>query len=346
MSFAWPLALLVLLVVPAVLLAWWLLAHRRRQAAVRVTSIALVRSAVPARGRWTRRLPAALLVLALVVLSVGAARPQVQVPVAADGTTVILAFDVSSSMCSTDIDPNRLTVAKEAATEFVQQQAGTARIGLVAFSGTAGLVVPPTDDTDALVEAIDALTTSRGTAIGQAILASIDAIAEVDSSVAATGVEVEADEDADYAAAAIVVLTDGANSQGVEPATAAEQAAARGVRVYTIGFGTDEAAASVCDASEVTSGSAGAAGGSGGGAGPSQTIDEATLTAVADATGGEYYRAENADQLGSALSDLPSTMSVVYEDQDVAAWFAAAGALLVLVAVGLSLWWSRPRVRG
>ncbi len=342
MSFAWPIALIALLVAPLVLAAAWLLLHRRRRSAVRVTSIALVRTALPARGRWTRRVPAALLVLGLVVLSVGAARPQVSVPVASDGTTIILAFDVSSSMCATDVDPNRLTVAKEAATAFVQEQAGGSQIGLVAFSGTAGLVVPPTDDTDALVDAIDALTTSRGTAIGQAILASIDAIAEIDSSVAATGVEVEQEEDAGYAAAAVVVLTDGANSQGVEPATAAEEAAARGVRVYTIGFGTDTAAASVCDSSQV-SGGTGGGGGFGGGGGQNQSIDEATLTDVADVTGGEYYRAENADQLNSALSGLPSTITVVFEDLDVASWFAVVGGLFVAGAVGLSLWWSRPR---
>ncbi len=340
MSFAWPIALLALLVVPAVLGIGWLLLRRRRRSAVRVTSIALVRSALPARSRWTRRLPIALLALGLLVLSVAVARPQVSVPVATDDTTVILAFDVSSSMCTTDVEPNRLVVAKQAATEFVQAQAGGSRIGLVAFAGTAGLVVPPTDDTDQLVEAIDALTTSRGTAIGQAILAAIDAIAEVDTSVVATGVEVERDDDAGYAPAAIVVLTDGANSQGVEPLVAAEEASARGIRVYTIGFGTDTAAAAVCDSSQV-SGLPG--GGTGGGGGPSQSIDEATLTEVADVTGGEYYRAENADQLSSALSGLPSTITVVHEDLDIAAWFAAGGGLLVAIAIGLSLWWSRPR---
>ncbi|GAA3814066.1 VWA domain-containing protein [Cellulomonas soli] len=344
MSLAWPWALAALGTVPLVLAVAWLVRRRRRRAAVTVTSLALVRAAAPGRGRWTRRIPAALLVAGLAVLGVGAARPQVSVPIASNATTILLAFDVSSSMCSTDVDPNRLVVAQEAATAFVESQAGS-RIGLVAFSGVAGVLVPPTTDTDALVDAIAGLTTSRGTAIGQAILTSIDAIAEVDLSVAPTGVEVT-DEDTAQPAAAIVVLTDGANSQGVEPVTAAEQATARGIPVYTIGFGTTTPAAAVCDASQVdaSSGAAGANAGGGGGAGPgNQTIDEATLTEVADSTGGEYYRAENADELSSVLTELPSTLSVVHEDRDVASWFALAGGLLVAAAVALSLWWGRVR---
>ncbi|HYI52930.1 MAG TPA: VWA domain-containing protein, partial [Microlunatus sp.] len=238
MTFVWPWALLSLLVIPMVCLATWLLRRRRRRVAVRVTSLALVRAALPARRRWTRLIPAGLLLLGFAVLGVGTARPQAIVPVASDSTTIMLAMDVSGSMCSTDVEPNRLTVAQQAAIAFIQGQDGGPRIGLVAFSGLAAVQVPPTTDADALIEAINNFSTSRGTAIGSAILTSIDGIAAIDPTVAPSGVDAESAQRAGYASDVIVVLTDGANTQGVEPAEAAEAAAVRGVRVFTIGFGT------------------------------------------------------------------------------------------------------------
>src|SRR6185312_3281644 len=136
---------------------------------------------------WKRRIPVALLVASLVVLSVGAARPNRSVEVSSSSTSILLAMDVSRSMCSTDVEPNRIAVAQDAARQFVDDQPGGVRIGLVAFAGIAGLVVPPTTDHGKLISAIDDLQTSRGTAIGMAILAAIDAIAEHNSSVAPTG---------------------------------------------------------------------------------------------------------------------------------------------------------------
>src|SRR5262249_59709677 len=106
----------------------------------------------------------------------GAARPQVPVRVPPTSATIVLALDISGSMCSTDVDPNRITAAEKAASDFISSQAAGPRIGLVAFAGTAGLLVPPTHDTHALLRALDGLSTSRGTAIGQAILTSLDAI--------------------------------------------------------------------------------------------------------------------------------------------------------------------------
>jgi Ca-activated chloride channel family protein len=209
--------------------------------------------------------------------------------------------------------------------------------------------VPPTDKTDDLLAALKGLTTSRGTAIGQAILTSLDAIAEIDPSVSPTGVDVPARSGpSDYAASTIVVLTDGANTQGVEPATAAEMAAARGVRVYTIGFGTTEPAPSVCDSSQIGDGGFGGGfggGGFGGGRGGRSPLvaDDDTLKQVAATTGGRFYKAESADQLQGALSDLPHTITVTHEDKDLAAWFAGLGGLVIAAAVGLSLWWNRVR---
>ncbi|WP_043624093.1 VWA domain-containing protein [Nonomuraea candida] len=346
-SFSWPWALLALLIIPLLFAVRWWARRRRRRAAVRVTSIALVRAALPGRTRWTRRIPAALFVAGLALLAVGAARPQASVPVPRTSATILLALDTSLSMCSTDVDPNRITTAKKAAAEFIESQRGGPRIGLVAFAGAAGLLVPPTDDTDALIKALDGLTMGRGTAIGQAVLTSIDAIAEVDPSVAPTGATPAGGSGEGYAGAAIVVLTDGANTQGVDPQTAAQEAALRRVRVFPIGFGTTNPAPMVCDNSQYDG--RGFGGGGFGGRGRFdggrnvRTIDEPALKQIARTTGGSYHRAENARQLQSALAALPGSFTVVQQRVDTAAAFAATGGVLVATALALSLWWNRPR---
>ncbi|MFI6295918.1 VWA domain-containing protein [Nonomuraea sp. NPDC050790] len=344
MEFSWPWALLSVLAIPLIfaIRAWAL--RRRRRAAVRVTSIALVRLALPRRTRWTRKIPPALLITGLALLAVGAARPQASVPVPTTSATILLALDTSGSMCSTDVDPNRITAAKKAAAQFIESQRGGPRIGLVTFAGSAGLLVPPTDDTDALVEALEGLTVSRGTAIGQAMLAAIDAIAEVDPAVAPTGADVAAP-GPDYAGAAIVVLTDGANTQGVEPQIAAQEAALRRVRVFTIGFGTTKPAPMVCDNSQFDGRGFGGWGGRGGfDRGRNvRMIDEPALKRIAQTTGGSYHRAENAGQLQTALATLPGSFIVVRQRVDTAAYFAAGGAVLITAALSLSLWWNRPR---
>ena len=353
MTLVWPWALSSLLLIPIVCLTTWLLRRRRRRAAVRVTSIALVRAALPTPTRWVRLIPSVLLVLGFAALGIGAARPQASVPVASDSTTIMLAMDVSGSMCSTDVEPNRLTVAQQAAIAFIQGQDGGPRIGLEAFSGFAAVQVPPTTDSDPLIAAINGFSTSRGTAIGSAILTAIDGIAAIDPTVAASGVDAESAQRSGYASDVIVVLTDGANTQGVEPALAAEAAAVRGVRVFTIGFGTTTPTRMACTGQQA---GGWAAGGYGGGRGFGRSdgrnplvIDEEALQAVAETTGGQYYRAESAGQLQDALDDLPSHVTVVTEHVDIASWFAALGGLLVATALALSLWWNRlrtpPRVR-
>src|SRR4051794_36263320 len=396
MSFTWPLALLSLVIGPLLLGLWWLVRRRRRRVTVCVSNLAAIRAAVPARSHWKRRIPVALLVAGLVVLGVGAARPNRSVEVASNATTILLAMDVSRSMCSTDVDPNRITVAQDAAREFVRNQPGGVRIGLVAFAGIAGLIVPPTSSHDKVLKAIDDLQTSRGTAIGMAILASIDAIAEHNPSVAPTGVDlgtVEGEPTTDsspdpsslppptgpFEADTIIVLTDGANTLGVPPLVAAQQAADRHVRVYTIGFGTTDPAPGVCNIDQVGRDLPGnvpfdvGGGGPGrgrrvlrppqaapprgralpgnvpfdvGGGGPGRgrrflDLDEPTLQGVATMTGGQYFRAQDADELDQAFTDLPSEVVTQHEREELTVWFILVGGLLAAAALGLSLVWNR-----
>ena len=352
MSFSWPWALLALLVLPLVFAVWWLARRRRRRATVRVTSIALVRIAVPGRSRWRRRVPAALLAVGLAVLAVGAARPQATVPVASSSATIMLAIDTSGSMCATDVQPNRLSAAEQSAGAFIKSQAGGPRIGIVVFSGTAVVLVPPTANTQQLLNALGGLTAGGATAIGEAILTSLDAIAQVDPTVAPTGATVKRNLGAGYADDVIVVLTDGSNNRGVDPPAAARQAAARGVRVFTIGYGTSNPAQLACGSTQFGGlggfGGFGGGGGGGGGGGNPFQADYAALMQISKATGGTFYRAQDASQLSSALAKLPAAFTIVHKHVDIAAAFAALGGLLVVVAVALSLWWnravSRPRV--
>ncbi len=357
MSFAWPLLLILALAAPVLIaLHVWQL-RRRRRTAVRVPSVALIRTSVPKRSRWRRHVPVALLAAALVFLSVAAARPSVAVPVPVNSTSMILALDTSGSMCNTDIEPNRLTVAQEAATAFVDQQTGDSRIGLVTFNGVAALVVPATSEPEPLREAIGTLTVARGTAIGLAILSAIDAIAEINPDVASTSVELPAvAEDStgtqEYQPDIIVVLTDGANTRGVEPLIAAEMAAQRGLRVYTIGFGTEQPGTLVCSPDQVIGGfefqgfgpgpgqGFDLGSGFGGGGGNFLQIDEPTLMGIAELTGGEYFQAQDAEQLLDVFSQLPSRVVTQTQDVELSALFALLGAVLAGAAIVLALRWN------
>jgi Ca-activated chloride channel homolog len=347
MSFSWPWALVALLAVPLLLVARWWLNRRRKRSAVVVSSIALIRAALPGRMSWRRRIPVYLFLAGLLALAVGLARPHASVAVPSNHTSILLAIDVSGSMCTTDIAPNRLTVASDAAREFITAQDDGTRIGLVAFSGIAALLVPPTTDKGALLDAIENLKTARGTAIGQAILTSIDAIAESNPNVAATGVDLgDAAPNAggNYQPDTIVVLTDGSNTTGVDPVVAAEQAGARGLRVYTIGFGTTKPAYSMCTPDQISGGSTfgqGPRGFPGGGRGRNREIDEDTLTQVADVSGGRYFRAEDAGQLTDVLTELPREFGLQTQDVEITVWFVLAGGLLAFTGAGLALWWNR-----
>jgi len=142
---------------------------------------------------------------------------------------------------------------------------------------------------------------------------------------------------------AVVVLTDGANTQGIDPQTAAKQAAASRPRTYTIGFGTTTPAPAICDPSQAGDYPGPRFGGGGLGGRNPLVIDEDALQKVAATTGGTYYRAQNAGRLQHALADLPSHITVTHKHADVAHWFAGIGGLLVAVAIALSLWWNRIR---
>jgi len=355
MSFVWPWFLFLLLIIPLLIAVYYWILRRKRRFAVRYSSLSIIQEALPNRTRWRQHLPFVLFLLALTFLITAVARPVAETEVPLNRTTIILAIDVSRSMCAVDVPPNRLTVAQEAATSFIEDQADGTQIGIVAFAGFAEIIVPPTNDKEALKEAIDNLTTSLGTAIGSATLKSIDALAEINDAVAPSGLNLRS-EDAEsgpseglYQPDIIVLLTDGANSQGPNPIDAAQQAADRQLRVFTIGFGTADPREMSCTrqqlGSDVFSGGFGSRFGGGFGGGGNfrrfLVIDEDTLQTVADSTGGSYFRAQDADQLYEIFLNLPTQISLQEESLEISVVFLAIGAILVSAAVGLSLLWNR-----
>jgi Ca-activated chloride channel family protein len=345
-----PGALLLLAIVPLLVVARVFLL-RRRKPALRYSSLALVREAVGGSSRIRRHLPFALFALGLASLVVALARPVQVVSVPAGRTTIILAMDVSRSMCATDIPPNRLLAAETAAASFIDRQTSTTQIGVVAFAGFAEVVQTPTTDQEVLLDVVESLTTGRRTAIGSAILESLDAIADVDDSVAPLPAD-ESSEDAPpalprgaYAPAIIVLLTDGASNAGPLPVEAAAEAAARGIRIYTIGFGTEDPNSErpPCGlqmvGNEPNDQFFNGFGGGGGGAGFRRAIDEDTLRAVAEATGGTYYPAESADELHSVFENLPTNLITKHEIMEVSVLFVALVTVLVALAILLGQAW-------
>jgi Ca-activated chloride channel homolog len=358
----WTGLLVVLLAVPALIAIYWWSRRRRRPAAARYSSLALVRAAGPSRRRWRRHLPFALFAASIAVLAVALTRPVVVLSVPTNQTTIVLAMDVSGSMCSSDISPTRLKAAEDAAVAFVDSQASGTQIGIVAFSGFAAVIQPPTTDRTVLEDAIRSLTTGRRTAIGSGIEASIDAIAEVDPNVARTttdnrpGTAPTPILPGAYAPDIVVLLTDGASNAGPDPLDGAQQAADRGLRVYTIGFGTADGGQMdpVCrtqfmgrepGANDPNGGFGGGFNGggfNGGGGNPNalrRGIDEATLRKIAELTGGTYSPAESAGALTQVFADLPTTLITKHEPVEITFAFVALGGLLAGVALLLSRAW-------
>jgi len=356
MKFIWPGFLYLAALIPLIIAFYILVQRRRRRFAVRYSSLSLLRAAQPRRSWFRRYLPLALFLIALASLIVALGRPVSVVSVPSGQTTVILAIDVSRSMCSTDVVPSRIQAAQAAALSFVKNQKSNTQIGIVAFSGFAEIIQPPTTDEQALQSAIESLLVGRRTAIGSGILKSLDAIAEIDKSVAPSitdgspGIEPAPAVKGIYAPDIIVLLTDGVNNTGPLPLDAAQQAVDRGIKVYTIGFGTALGSEFPSCGQQVQGsepfggfggGGFGGGGGLGGGGGGGlrRGIDEQTLKQVADMTGGSYYSAESAGELQKVFQQLPMYLITKHVTTEISVIFAAIGAFLAGLGMALSLMW-------
>ncbi|MGP4022532.1 VWA domain-containing protein [Actinomadura sp. 3N407] len=313
MSFLDPARLLLLLALPVLVALYVVVQVRRGKYAVRFTNLALLEKVAPTRPGWRRHLPAAVFLLMLGLFVTGFSRPAADVRVPREQATIMLAIDVSHSMRAGDVQPNRLEGAKDAARTFLERVPDRFNVGLVAFSGTASVVVPPTTDRPAMRTAIDGLSLGPRTAIGEGVIASLDAIA---------GFGAQFGEEAPPGR--VVLLSDGTNTAGRSPEEAAQRAAQAGVPVSTIAYGTPGGVMVQ------------------GGRQIPVPVDGPALERLAQDAGGRFYEAASGDELRGVYEDIGSSIGYRVEQREIWGWFIGAGLLLsCVVAAGSLLWFSR-----
>ena len=341
MNFLWPQFLWLLTLLPILLLLYLWLLRRKKKLALRYASLSLVREAMGGGQSVRRHIPPLLFLLAIAAMLVAAARPMAVVVLPSNQQTIILAMDVSGSMRATDVLPNRLVAAQEAAKAFIKDLPRTVKVGIVAFAGSAQVAQLPTVNHDDLMTAIDGFQLQRATATGNAIVVSLATlfpdqgidVANFGPPSRSRGVPIEQAGRAppkafvpvapgSYTSAAIIMLTDGQRTTGVDPLDAAKAAAERGVRVYTVGVGTVDGETNGFEGWSMR-----------------VRLDEDTLKAVANQTQADYFYAGTAADLKKVYDTLSSRLTVEKKETEVSALFALGAALLALLSAGLSLFW-------
>jgi Ca-activated chloride channel family protein len=318
MSLLAPERLWLLVPVGVLALAYLLLLGRRRQYAARFTNLELLDSIAPKRPGWRRHVAAAIAGLALLAMVVGLARPARDEKVPRTDAVVMLAIDVSRSMTATDVSPSRMESAITAARDFVNGVPKGFRVGLVAFDDNARILATPTLEHDVVINALDNLEPGQGTAAGDAIIASLQAIETVLDPQSTT---VDSNGKRDFAAT-VVLLSDGDTTSGSDPFLAAQQAADAGVPVTTIAYGTQDAMIEI-DGELVPV--------------PSNPV---AMQAIADQTKGTAFTAESASQLEAVYDDIQGRVGFTTEQREVVLWFIGAGFVALVLAMGASLVWT------
>ena len=344
MRFIWPSLLWLQVLLPLLVLMYLWLLRKKRKTTVRLASLQVARLALGRGPGWRRHVPPLLLLLAVAAGLVAVARPTATITLPLSERTIMLAMDVSGSMRAEDVKPNRLVASQEAAKAFVSSLPREVRVGVVAFAGTAAVVQAPTTSRDDVIAAIDRFQLQRGTATGSGIILSLATLFPDH------GIEIQhvtgqrnfpggngkdskdikkADKPAftpvppgSYNSAAIIMLTDGQRTTGPDPLDAAKMAADRGIRVYTVGVGTTSGETIGFEGWSMR-----------------VRLDEETLKNISVLTHGEYFYAGTAEDLKKVYEGLSSRMVVERKETEISALFAALGALLSVLAAGLSVWW-------
>ena len=345
MTFLWPQFLWLLLALPLLVLVYLWLLRRKKKNALRYASLSIVREAMGASQSIRRHIPPVLFLLSLAAMLVASSRPFAVVSLPSQQETIMLAMDVSGSMRATDVLPNRLVASQNAAKAFLAELPRNVRVGIVAFAGTAAVVQPPTLSREDLVAAIDKFQLQRGTAIGNGIVVSLAELfpdAGIDIASMQTGrgrsrgvaIDQPAKNGKDekkpfvpvapgsYTSAAIILLTDGQRTTGVDSIDAAKAAADRGVRIYTVGIGTVDGETIGFEGWSMR-----------------VRLDEDTLKAIARNTQAEYFYAGTAGDLKKVYETLSSRLTVVKKETEISGILALVAAALALLSAGLSLAW-------
>ncbi|MFV2198023.1 VWA domain-containing protein [Nocardiopsis sp. LOL_012] len=310
MTFLEPQRLWWLLVIVLLVAAYMFAQTRRRRYTARFTNLALLDQVVPRRPDLRRHVPPVLFTLALAVLIAAMAVPAMPVQAPRERATIIVAVDVSLSMAATDIEPDRLNAAKKSAQGFVNTLPDRFNVGLVSFSSTATVVASPTQDHEAVVTSIENLRLGPGTAIGEGVFASLEAIRGFDE-----------DSVEDPPPSAIVLLSDGENTSGRAIAEASSVAAEAGIPVSTIAFGSGAALIEI-DGYQVPA-----------------DIDKEALMELADGTRGHFYEAASENELNDVYEDIGSSLGTEWVHEEIVTRFVLAALLLGLATAVTSLLW-------
>ncbi|MCC6851080.1 MAG: VWA domain-containing protein [Rubrivivax sp.] len=342
MRFLWSINLWWMLALPGLPALYWWLLRRGARPALRLPSVQVARAAA---GRtWRRHVPPALVFAALALLALASARPTVSLSLPGTKSTILLAIDISHSMAVADVQPTRMVAAQQAAKAFLEGVPRHVEVGLVTFADSAQVAQAPTRDRGAVADAIDAIQMQFGTAIGNGIVLCVAElfpghridVAELSLGAGdprTPGRSLDARERppapawqpvpaGSYDAAAVILLTDGRRTTGIDTVEAAKMAADRGVRIHVVGLGTPDGHRAMGEGTAIY-----------------LQLDEATLRQVTAMTGGEYFHAASAESLHEVYRHLGAQWQVSRRDTELTAPVALAAALLLAVGTGLSLWW-------
>jgi Ca-activated chloride channel homolog len=345
MRFLWPDMLWLLLLLPVLVGAYVIALRRRKRTAVRYASLTLVRDAIGPGQRMRRHIPPLLLLLALTAAIFAVARPTASVVLPSQFMTIAMAMDVSLSMRATDVEPSRLVAAQIAAKAFIDELPPTVRLGIVSFAGTAAVVQTPTENKEDMKAAIDRFQLQRATATGSGLILALGMLFPDDGldlesvamSMRHTGASLdnagqreaqrpvrEPVAPGSYTAGVVILLSDGRRTTGPDPIQVAKMAADRGVRVYTVGFGTLQGTTIGFEDYQIY-----------------VRLDEETLKAIAKVTGGEYFHAGTAADLRTVYQNLNAKLAMERQQTEVGALFSGLAAFFALLAAVLSVWWFR-----
>jgi Ca-activated chloride channel family protein len=344
MHFLWPQQLWLLLLLPLLVLLYLILLRRKKKLAVRYASLAIVKEALGRGPGLRRHIPPVLFLLALAAMLLAAARPVATITLPSTQQTIILAMDVSGSMRATDVQPNRLVAAQNAAKSFLGDLPRDIKVGIVAFAGSAQVAQLATVNREDLITAIDRFQLQRGTATGNAIVMSLATLFPDDGHIdlqlmqnsrdrmRGTAIDAEKKEKekklftpvppGSYTSAAIIMLTDGQRTTGVDPMEAAKLAAERGVRVYTVGIGTVDGETIGFEGWSMR-----------------VRLDEETLKQIANKTSAEYFYAGSAQDLKKVYETLSTRLTVEKKETEVSGLLALLAAALAVLSAGLSVLW-------
>jgi len=347
MRFLWPDLLWLLLLLPVLVAAYFYVLARRKKNAIRFASLAIAKDALGPAQRFRRHIPPLLFLLALAAAILACARPSATVTLPTESMTLVLAMDVSRSMVAADVAPTRITAAQQAARAFIKDLPRNVHLGIVSFAGTAAIVQTPTENKQDMLAAIDRFQLQQGTATGSGLIMSLAMLFPNDGinlesilfdspfrrGNGSLGVPIDQAGKAEtpkrppvppgsYTDGTIILLTDGRRTTGPDPLDAAKMAAERGVRVYTVGFGTARGAPIGDEGWSYFA-----------------RLDEPTLRAIAKLTGGEYFQAGTAADLRKVYDHLNVKFSMERKETEISALFSALAALLLTCAAVLSLRW-------